>query len=242
MKLAAAEGLEQGGAGAPFSIVPGVEMPNMLSILATHDINGFVPGIHDILNGYTTPDGTVHPSAAEKMERGRNAIAAFSRFREVRNTDPGEAAKAREELNQNMEYFGYGYLESAEQLVPNVPLVYWSFRIMVGGGGFMILVFLTLVWLQRRGRIEESRPMLWLGVLTVPAAYLAGQAGWVVAEVGRQPWAIQDLLPVNAAVSGLATADVVMTFILFAVLFTLLLVAEIRIMCRAISNAPEITK
>ncbi|MCR3600546.1 cytochrome ubiquinol oxidase subunit I, partial [Salmonella enterica subsp. enterica serovar Mbandaka] len=53
MKLAAAEGLEQGGAGAPFSIVPGVEMPNMLSILATHDINGFVPGIHDILNGYT---------------------------------------------------------------------------------------------------------------------------------------------------------------------------------------------
>lgn len=242
MKLAAAEGLEQGGAGAPFSIVPGVEMPNMLSILATHDINGFVPGIHDILNGYTTPDGKVHSSAAEKMERGRNAIAAFSRFREVRNTDPGEAAKAREELSQNMEYFGYGYLESAEQLVPNVPLVYWSFRIMVGGGGFMILVFLTLVWLQRRGRIEESRPMLWLGVLTVPAAYLAGQAGWVVAEVGRQPWAIQDLLPVNAAVSGLATADVVTTFILFAVLFTLLLVAEIRIMCRAISNAPEITK
>ena len=242
MKLAAAEGLEQGGAGAPFSIVPGVEMPNMLSILATHDINGFVPGIHDILNGYTTPDGKVHPSAAEKMERGRNAIAAFSRFREIRNTDPGEAAKAREELSQNMEYFGYGYLESAEQLVPNVPLVYWSFRIMVGGGGFMILVFLTLVWLQRRGRIEKSRPMLWLGVLTVPAAYLAGQAGWVVAEVGRQPWAIQDLLPVNAAVSGLATADVVTTFILFAVLFTLLLVAEIRIMCRAISNAPEITK
>ncbi|MGM9693905.1 MAG: cytochrome ubiquinol oxidase subunit I [Alloprevotella sp.] len=242
MKLAAAEGLEQGGTGVPFSIVPGVEIPNMLSILATHDINGFVPGINDILNGYTAPDGTVHLSAAEKIELGHYAIETFSYFRETHKIDPIDAAMAREELSQNMEYFGYGYLKNAEQLVPNVPLVYWSFRIMVGGGGFMILVFLALVWLQRRGRIEDSRLMLWLGVLSVPAAYLAGQAGWVVAEVGRQPWAIQGLLPVNAAISGLTTFEVMTTFVLFAVLFTLLLVAEIRIMCRAISNAPEIKK
>lgn len=79
MKLAAAEGLRQGGPRAPFSIVPGVEVPGVLSILATHDINGYVPGIDNLLDGYTRPDGTVHPSADEKIARGRKAIAALDR-------------------------------------------------------------------------------------------------------------------------------------------------------------------
>ena len=60
MKLAAAEGLRDGGQQAPFSIVPGVEVPGMLSMLATHDVNGYVPGINNLLDGYTHPDGTVH--------------------------------------------------------------------------------------------------------------------------------------------------------------------------------------
>ena len=66
--------------------------------------------------------------------------------------------------------------------------------------------------------------------------YVAGQAGWIVAEVGRQPWAIQDLLPVGVAVSQLSATNVMVTFFLFLVLFTLLLIAEVRIMCKAISS------
>jgi len=66
MKLAAAEGLEDGGKRAPFSIVPGVEIPGMLSILATHDIDGYVPGINDLLDGYTDSDGNAVLSADEK--------------------------------------------------------------------------------------------------------------------------------------------------------------------------------
>ena len=84
MKLAAAEGLEDGGSRAAFTIVPGVKVPGILSILATHDIDGFVPGINDILKGYTDNDGNVIPSVAEKMQRGRTALAAlvsmFSRY------------------------------------------------------------------------------------------------------------------------------------------------------------------
>ena len=60
MKLAAAEGLQDGGPQAPFSIVPGVEVPGMLSMLATHDFNGYVPGINDILNGYTDSEGNTY--------------------------------------------------------------------------------------------------------------------------------------------------------------------------------------
>ena len=62
------------------------------------------------------------------------------------------------------------------------------------------------------------------------------KAGWVVAEVGRQPWAIQDLLPVGAAVSQISPSGVITTFFLFLLVFTVLLVAEVKIMCKAISQ------
>jgi cytochrome d ubiquinol oxidase subunit I len=85
MKLAAAEGLEEGGERAPFSIVPGVEVPGVLSILATHDLNGYVPGINNLLDGYTTPEGEVFPSAEEKIARGKEALEAFGQYRTLRD-------------------------------------------------------------------------------------------------------------------------------------------------------------
>ena len=124
MKLAAAEGLEEGGTRAPFSIVPGVEVPGVLSILATHDLDGYVPGINNILDGYTTPEGDVYLSAEEKMERGKTAIEAFGTYRTLKQSDPEAAQEARAVLDENIDYFGYGYIDSREELVPNVPLVY----------------------------------------------------------------------------------------------------------------------
>ena len=81
MKLAAIEGLTDGGTRAPFSVVPGVEIPGMLSILATHNIDGYVPGINNMLDGYTTPEGETFPSAEKKMESGKKAIEAFRTYR-----------------------------------------------------------------------------------------------------------------------------------------------------------------
>ena len=112
MKLAAAEGLEKGGNGAPFSIVPGIEIPNMLSILATHSVDGYVPGINDIIEGYTDNEGNVVPSVAQKMEMGKAALDALAKYRLLKDTDPVAAAHAREILESNFKYMGYGYLES----------------------------------------------------------------------------------------------------------------------------------
>ena len=78
-----------------------------------------------------------------------------------------------------------------------------------------------------------------MAFLSIPLGYLAGQAGWVVAECGRQPWAIQDILPVNAAVSHLAVSNVQTTFFLFLLLFTILLVAEISIMVKVVRKGPD---
>lgn len=239
MKLAAAEGLERGGRGAAFSIVPGIEVPGVLSLLATHDIDGYVPGMHDILQGYTDNAGRTHLPADTMIARGKTALAAFADYRAARMSNPAEAARARRVLTDNISYFGYGYLQNKEQLIPPVTLTYWSFRVMVGAGSFLLLVLAAITIAERRGRLAGSRPLLYLGMAAVPLVYAAGQAGWVVAEVGRQPWAIQDLLPVQAAVSQLSPASVMTTFFLFLLLFTVLLTAELRIMGKAIAREAE---
>lgn len=240
MKLAAAEGLEDGGTRAPFSIVPGVEIPGMLSILATHDINGYVPGINQMLDGYTTPDGVRHLSAEEKMERGRIALTAFEKYRNLKDSDPVAAEEARKVLDENVQYFGYGYIDNPEELVPNVPLIYWSFRVMVGLGSFLLVLMIFVLWMEWKGKVANMRWLQWVSLLSIPLVYLAGQAGWIVAEAGRQPWTIEGLLPVNAAVSSVSVGAVQTTFFLFVAIFTLFLVIELRILFKAIKKGPTL--
>ncbi|MBO8471706.1 MAG: cytochrome ubiquinol oxidase subunit I [Bacteroidetes bacterium] len=240
MKLAAAEGLEDGGEKAPFSIVPGIEIPGMLSILATHDINGYVPGINDILEGYTDSEGNRVLSADEKKERGDIALAAFKAYRENKDSDPEVAAQARKVLEENVEYFGYGYIQDKQDLVPAVGMVYWPFRIMVGLGCFLLLLMVVVLWAERKDRIASLTWLQWVALCSIPLVYIAGQAGWIVAEVGRQPWAIQDLLPVNAAVSSLSAGAVRTTFFVFVAVFTLFLVIELRILVKAIRKGPGV--
>ena len=240
MKLAAAEGLEEGGERAPFSIVPGVEVPGVLSILATHDLNGYVPGINNLLDGYTTPKGEVFPSAEEKIARGKEALEAFGQYRTLRDSDPEAAAEARKVLDANIDYFGYGYMDSREELVPPVGLVYWAFRVMVGLGGALLLLMGVVLWAEHKKRLKEMTWLQWAALLSIPLVYIAGQAGWIVAEVGRQPWTIEGLLPVKAAVSSVSVAAVQTTFFVFVAIFTLFLVIELRILTGAIRKGPEI--
>ena len=240
MKLAAAEGLENGGQRAPFSIVPGLEVPGVLSVLATHDINGYVPGINNLLDGYTAPNGEVMPSAEQKIERGKRAIAAFGEYRVLSGSDPVRAAEARKVLDENIDYFGYGYIDSPQELVPPVGLVYWAFRIMVGLGGALLLLMCVVLWAVYKKRLASMSWLQWAALLSIPLVYIAGQAGWIVAECGRQPWVIEGLLPIKAAVSSVSVAAVQTTFFVFVAIFTLFLVIELRILTNAIKKGPEI--
>ena len=239
MKLAAAEGLQDGGRRAAFTIVPGVKIPGMLSILATHDINGFVPGINDILNGYTDNDGNVIPSVAEKMQRGRTALDALAQYRALRDSDPAAAAEARAILDENVQYMGYGHLEKPEDVIPPVGVVFWAFRFMIGLGMLMLLELVVVGWLAWKDKLADKKWLLIAALCCIPLVYICGQAGWVVAEVGRQPWTIQGLLPVNVAISSLSAGAVKTTFFVFLAIFTLFLVIEIRILIGAIKKGPE---
>ena len=265
MKLAALEALYEGREGAPLTAVgvlrPEAErtndddafyfkigIPKMLSLMSFRDANAFVPGINDLVYG-NEERGIL--SAAEKMERGRVAVDELGRYRAAR--EAGDTAAIAETaskfdrstpegeafLRDHFAYFGYGYLDRPEQIVPNVPLLFYSFRVMVGAGCFFILLLGLVWWLNRRDRLADKRWLLWVAVWTVPLAYLASQAGWIVAEVGRQPWAIQDLMPVGVAASKIPSGSVAVTFFLFLALFTALLIAELSILFRQIKIGPK---
>ncbi len=239
MKLAACEGLEDGGARAPFSIVPGIEIPGMLSILATHDLDGIVPGINDILEGYTDNEGKVVPSVEEKMTRGKAALEDFRIYRELKDSDPEAAAAAKAALEENVEYFGYGYIEKPEDVVPPVGIVYWTFRLMIGFGCLCLLMMLLALFFAWKDKLAGKKWLYLFSMVCVPLIFIAGECGWITAEVGRQPWTIEGLLPVNAAVSGVSASSVMTTFIIFAVVFTLFLAIELRIMYKTISKGPD---
>lgn len=121
-----------------------------------------------------------------------------------------------------------------------MPLVYWSFRLMIGFGMVGILLFILAFIALHKDKLQDWKWLLWLGIITIPMAYLSGQFGWVVAEVGRQPWTIQGLLPVKAAISSLSVGAVKTMFFVFLGVFALFLVIEIRIMIQAFKKGPEI--
>ena len=113
---------------------------------------------------------------------------------------------------------------------------------MVGVGGLLLLLMIVVLWLSYKKRLTEMRWLQWASICAIPLVYLAGQAGWIVAEVGRQPWTIEGLLPVKAAVSSVSVGAVQTTFFLFVAIFTLFLAIELRIMVKAIKKGPEIDK
>jgi cytochrome d ubiquinol oxidase subunit I len=257
MKLAAMEGLYDGGHGVNLTAIGiintgkkyddkskpmlwEIPVPKILSLLATHSLEGYVPGVNDIICGGYEAGGSVELPVGEKMKRGKLAISALREYRKAMKAgDSNAAATAKAELDANYRYFGYGYFNAPSDAVPNVPLVFYSFRIMVGLGIYFLFLF-VLTWLAaRKPYLERKRWLLWLNLASIPLAYVASQAGWIVAEVGRQPWAIQDTLPVFAAVSDIKVGAVQVTFFLFLFLFTLLFAADLRILLKQIKDGPE---
>jgi len=221
-----------------------IEIPGLLSVMTSGDREAFVPGIKDLV--YGNEEYGILP-VSEKIERGKLARELLTGYREA--LEEGDAARAgalkarfedpvfREEY---FAYFGYSWIKRPGDVVPNVPLVFYSFHLMVFLG-FLFLAIQILTWYFSYNRVlHEKRWLLWISLLAIPLAFLASQLGWIVTEAGRQPWIIQDLMPVSAAVSYISSSAVQTTFVLFALLFTALLVAEISIMKRQIKNGPKI--
>ncbi len=258
MKLAAMEGLYRGECGQNLvgigvlnpSKTPGdeedpflfeISIPKGLSLLANHDMNSFVPGIDDLIEGIElTPQGDTIRTVgyAERIMRGQQAQQALRDYDlAMKAADQAGMQEALGRLKADYPYFGYGYLDSPEQAVPPVGMTFYAFRVMVMAGGYLLLFFAFIFcaafykpnWLSNKW-------ICIIGMLTIVVVWVCSQAGWVTAEVGRQPWVIQDLLPTQAAVSAVPASSVVTTFFMFAVVFTGLLIAEVSILLNQIGK------
>ncbi len=221
-----------------------IEIPNFLSYMAYGDFGAFVPGVIDLIDG--NPERDIL-SARDKIERGSHAIAVLKEMKEAGesgNMAAYEAHKAKftdPHFKENyFQYFGYGFIEDEMQLIPNVPLCFYSFHIMVGLGFFFLIIFIIMFIIAFRNNLSRRRGWLRVALWTIPLAYIASLSGWLVAEMGRQPWVIQDLMPTFAAVSRIDAGMVQVTFWLFAAIFTTLAIAEVSIMVKQIKLGPNL--
>ena len=260
MKLAAMEGVYDGQVGQPLTVFGilnndrkpldgstgdvydfSFEVDGMLSFLANRDTDSFVPGINDLLTGKRIgPDGEVYyvESVEDRMAQGRLAIAALNDYNIAKEEgDTTAMAAASKVVLDNFSSFGYGYLNSPVEAVPPVATTFYSFHIMIILGGYLLLFFAAAFFMAYfKPSWFENGFIQWVGMLSVIAVWICSQSGWVTAEVGRQPWLIEGILPRNAAVSFVQVDNVVLTFSLFAALFTILLIAEISIMVKAVNR------
>ena len=255
MKLAAMEGLYHGQKGQSlvgFGIVNPqknwadaeseylfkIDIPYGLSILSRHDPDAFVPGIADIIKGFdidANGDTIYTVSYEERIARGKLAQQSLREYGDALNANDSVAISAAQlSLKENYPYFGYGYLDSVDEAIPPVGLTFTMFRIMVIlGSYFLLFIIIALILAYKKpASLTKWRWLQWIAMISVPFMWLCSQAGWAVAEVGRQPWTVQDLLPTKAAVSAVSSSSVIITFWMFAAIFTALLIAEVSIMVK----------
>ena len=136
--------------------------------------------------------------------------------------------------------FGYGYYKGRElkELIPNVKMNFYAFHIMVIMGVHFLILSMLILWLSLKNRWGDRKWLLWVALITFPMPWIASQCGWIVAEMGRQPWVVYELMPTISAVTRLSPGAVQATFWIFLGTFTALFIAEIKIMISQIKKGP----
>ena len=220
-----------------------IQIPGLLSVLTGGDRDSYVQGLSDHISG-NEKLGIV--PTGEKMLRGKYAMTVLESYKKARVINDTaliasikKVFKDNEFQNEYFKYFGYAAIDKPEDVIPNVTVSFYSFHLMVVLGFLFILIFSVALYLLFKGTISDNKWFLWIALLSIPLPYIASELGWLLTEIGRQPWIIQDMMTVSKAVSQISTGSVITTFILFAVLFTTLLISEVSIMVKQIKTGPK---
>jgi len=217
-----------------------IKIPYLMGLIATRSLSGEIPGILELVD-----------HAEHRIRGGQVAYAALQRIR----ADPGDTA-AREAFDERWQDLGHGLLlkryredianatseqvsQAALDTVPRVTPLFWTFRIMAGIGFYLIAFFALAFWWVTTGRLWEKRWFLKLALWSLPLPWIAIECGWFVAEYGRQPWAVEGVLPTFYAASGLALRDILITLTGFVLLYTALIVVDVKLMLKSIRKGPQ---
>lgn len=217
-----------------------IKIPYVEGLIVTRSLDKQVPGIINLVD-----------EAKVKIQRGMIAYDALLKYKK----DPKNMA-LRATVEKYVPDMGYALLlkqyrpdiqnATADQInaaaystIPNVPVLFWSFRIMVGLGGFFLLLFLVSFYLNHKGIAEKYRPYLWVAACSLPLPWIAAELGWVVAEYGRQPWVINGVLPTALGVSSTPASNVLFSLIGFFVFYSALAVVDVFLMIKYIRIGPK---
>jgi cytochrome bd ubiquinol oxidase subunit I len=217
-----------------------IKIPWLGGIMVTRSLDSPVIGIKDLI-----------ALGRKRIESGMRAYELLGKLREG-----DKSASVVTEFEQRQSDLGYGLLlkrytpdivnatdaqitRAAEATIPNVALLFWSFRIMVGLGFWMFgLIALSFYYCARR-LFHQKRWLLWMLVLNLPVPWIAAEMGWFVSEYGRQPWTIGEVLPTFLSASSLSMSDVIGSLIGLVVFYTVLLAVELFLMAKFIRLGPS---
>ncbi|MEN8218770.1 MAG: cytochrome ubiquinol oxidase subunit I [Pseudomonadota bacterium] len=221
-----------------------IKIPYVMGIIATRSFDEEVKGIKDWIE--------------ENEARIRRGMIAYELFKQLRQQlkegEINEETKA--EFEKYKDDLGYGLLlkkytsnvvdateeqivRAAHDTIPQVAPLFWSFRIMVACGVLMLFIFVMAFYFTAKRNVIEQRWLLWLTLFGIPLPWIACEMGWVVAEVGRQPWSIAEVLPTYLSVSTRSVGDLYFSLAGFIGFYTLLLVVELYLMFKYARLGPS---
>ena len=217
-----------------------VSVPWLFGLMGTRSISTEIEGINPLVE-----------KAQARIINGQRAVGLLEELR--KNPSSQNLRQQFEEVQADL---GYGLLlkkytadvskatpdqirTAALSTVPAVNPMYWSFRLMVGCAIASLLIFLLCAWFSIKNNMVEKKKLLWLSLLAMPLPWIACEAGWFVAEYGRQPWTIYNILPTHLSVSSLTSGDLIGSILGFVVLYTLMLIAEMWLMVRFCRKGPS---
>jgi cytochrome d ubiquinol oxidase subunit I len=250
MKLAAIEGMwetESPPAGFNLFGIPdaaertvhyAVKIPWVLGIIATRSFNREIPGIDDLVAhaGERIRNGLIAYDALERLKANRGDSDAAARLRE-HVSDLGYALLLKRHVADPRTADAATIAKAAADTVPDIGTLFWSFRIMVGLGFYFIALFAFIFW-DASHRNFSRRWLQYVMLCSLPLPWIAAELGWIVAEYGRQPWAIDGVLPTFLAVSSVSSAQVLFTLTGFVLFYSALLVVDVMLMLRYIRMGP----
>lgn len=219
-----------------------VSIPYVMGIIATRSLDEPVLGIKDL--------------KAMHKERILNGLPAYLLLDKVRSGEATSDELATFEASKDD--LGYAMLlepfaadisnpsaaeitQAVNYSIPPVAPMFWSFRIMVGSGFLMLFIFAAAFFYSCRHQITKPRWLLKTAFYGLPLPWIASEAGWFVAEYGRQPWSIAEVLPVHTAVSNLTVPDVLFTIAMYTLFYSVMFVIGFYLMRKYAKQGPSAT-
>jgi cytochrome d ubiquinol oxidase subunit I len=217
-----------------------IHIPWVMGIIGTRSLDGVLPGIRELVADAERriADGSKAYAAMQRLRVDRDDVAARAEF-EAHKRDLGYAWLLKRAAVDPAQATPADIAKAAASTIPNVPVLFWAFRIMVGCGLWFIALFAYSFWLSARHQLDRHRWYLKAALWSLPLPWLAIELGWIVAEYGRQPWAIEGVLPTALGVSSVSAAQVATSLTGFVLFYTALAIVDAVLMLKYARKGPD---